>query len=127
MSAEGIVDRYCEAWSLPEPSQRAAALAESWAPAGSYSDPMVSVTGTDTLLAHIARVRANYPQARVVRTSVVDVHGSHARFAWQMVLADGTRLPEGTDVVHLSEDHSRIESIIGFFGPLKARRRSDLP
>ncbi|MDO5624242.1 MAG: hypothetical protein Q4G71_06105 [Pseudomonadota bacterium] len=69
----------------------------------------------------IERARTLYPGARVERTTRVDVYGSHARFGWQMILADGTSLPEGLDIVVLSADHSRIESITGFFGPLKPR------
>ena len=51
----------------------------------------------------------------------VDLHHGVARFAWQMVLADGRRLPEGLDIAHLSTDGTRIASIVGFFGALKAR------
>ena len=41
-----------------------------------------------------------------------------ARFAWQVMQADGTALPEGIDIAFVSSDGSRIERIIGFFGPI---------
>ena len=38
-----------------------------------------------------------------------------------VVQADGTALPEGLDVVWLSADGTRLERIVGFFGPLQRR------
>jgi hypothetical protein len=35
-----------------------------------------------------------------------------------VVLGDGTALPEGIDIAFISSDGSRIERIIGFFGPI---------
>lgn len=57
-----------------------------------------------------------------MRTSAVDTHHSVARFAWHVVQADGTALPEGIDVALVSSDGARIERIIGFFGPLASSR-----
>ena len=119
MSIESTIDRYCEAWSAPTPEQRAAALADVWADSGTYTDPTQHAVGAEQLLAHIASVLKIYPGARVVRTSAVDHHHGLARFTWQMVLADGQRLPEGLDIATLSADGTRIQSIVGFFGPLK--------
>ena len=53
-----------------------------------------------------------------MRTSAVDVHHGVARFAWHVVQADGTALPEGIDIAFISADGSRIERVIGFFGPI---------
>jgi len=49
---------------------------------------------------------------------MVDIHHGIARFAWHAVQADGTALPEGLDIAFISSDGTRIERIIGFFGPL---------
>jgi hypothetical protein len=49
----------------------------------------------------------------------VDVHHGIARFAWHVVQADGTCLPEGLDIAELSPDGTRIRRIVGFFGPLR--------
>ncbi len=57
------------------------------------------------------------PGARVVRTSAVQQHHGFARFAWQVIEADGTKLPAGLDIAVISEG-GRISQIIGFFGPL---------
>ena len=118
---ERLIDRYCEAWSDPDTSARAAALADVWTGSATYSDPSAHVVGASGLLAHIGQVRASHPNARVARTTRVDAYGVNARFGWQMILADGARLPEGLDIVRMSADGARIESVIGFFGSLKPR------
>lgn len=112
-----IIDRYSEAWSFPEPAARAAALADVWARDACYTDPRADTYGAEALLAHIAGVLAQRPCSRVVRTSAVQQHHGFARFAWRVIEADGTRLPEGLDIAVIGED-GRITQIIGFFGPL---------
>ena len=117
MSIEAIIDRYCEAWSDPEPAARAAALADVWANGARYTDPRADTHGAEALLDHIAGVLAQRPGARVVRTSAVQQHHGFARFAWQVIEVDGTRLPGGLDIAVIGGD-GRITQIIGFFGVL---------
>lgn len=117
MSIEAIIDRYCEAWSDPEPAARATALAEVWAEGGRYTDPRADTRGAEALLEHIAGVLAQRPGARVVRTSAVQHHHGFVRFAWRVIEADGTMLPEGLDITMIGDD-GRITQIIGFFGAL---------
>lgn len=112
-----VIDAYCTAWSDPDPARRREILAALWAEGATYTDPTVHATGLDELLGHIDAVVAGRPGARVVRTSAVDAHHGLARFAWRVVLADGTELPEGLDLAELTAD-GRIRRIIGFFGPL---------
>ena len=117
MSIEVLIDRYCEAWSDPEPAARAAALADVWAKDARYTDPRADTRGAEALLNHIAGVLAQRPGARVVRTSAIQQHHGFVRFAWQVIEANGTRLPEGLDIAVIGDD-GRITQIIGFFGPL---------
>jgi phytoene dehydrogenase-like protein len=117
-----LIDRYCEAWSERDAGQRAELLASVWAAGGSYTDPTVHAVGITELLAQIAKVQARRPGSKVVRTSEVDEHHGVARFAWQAIEANGNTLPEGIDLAFLSADGSKLERIIGFFGPIKARR-----
>jgi hypothetical protein len=114
-----LIDRYCAAWSDPSPARRAELLAQVWADGATYTDPAVHAAGSAQLLAHIDKVIARRPGAKVVRTSAVDVHHGIARFAWHVVQADGTSLPEGLDIADLSPDGRRIRRIVGFFGPLR--------
>jgi len=115
-----LIDRYCEAWQEMDAARRRDLLASLWAEGATYTDPTVNARNLEELLAHIASVVARRPGAKVVRTSAVDAHHGVARFAWQLVQADGTRLPEGLDIAWYSSDGRRIERIIGFFGPLRA-------
>ena len=121
MQLDQLIDRYCDAWSAPQAEARVQALAEVWAPGATYTDPTVSTSGAEALLRHIEAVHAQYPGARIERSSRVDVHHGVVRFAWQLVRADGGRLPEGLDVATLTADGTRITSIVGFFGPLRPR------
>ena len=118
MTPTELVDAYCRVWNEPDADQRAALLAAVWADGATYTDPTVHATGAAALLAHIAAVRARRPGAQVLRTSAVETHHRWSRFAWHVQQADGTALPEGLDIARLSADGSRIETIVGFFGPL---------
>lgn len=114
---ESVIDTYCAAWSDPDPARRRELLGSAFAEGATYTDPTVHAAGVDELLTHIGAVVARRPGAEVVRTSRVDAHHNLARFAWRVVLADGTALPEGLDLAELSSD-GRIGRIVGFFGPL---------
>ena len=120
MDITALIDRYCDVWNEPDAARRAELLAAVWAPGASYTDPSVHAAGADELLAHITKVRERRPGAKVLRSSAVDEHHGLARFAWHVVQADGVALPDGLDVAFVSADGSRIERIIGFFGPLGA-------
>jgi hypothetical protein len=123
MELSDLIDRYCQVWSEPDAVRRAELLASVWEARATYTDPTVHAHSADALLAHIAKVQAKRPGSRVLRTSKVDVHHGIARFAWHVVQADGTTLPEGLDLAIISPDGEKIERIIGFFGPLT--RESD--
>jgi hypothetical protein len=114
-----LIDTYCQVWSEPDAERRAQLLAQVWSDGATYTDPTIHAASGQELLAHIANVVTRRPGAKIVRTSAIDEHHGLARFAWQLVEADGTRRPEGIDFVELSAD-GRIRRIIGFFGPLAA-------
>jgi len=117
-----LIDRYCEGWSAPDPADRERLLRETLAEDAIYCDPRADNLNVGELLQHIANVQASRPGAKVIRTSLVDGHHNLARFHWCVVLPDGTRLPEGIDVVEFADE--KIRRIIGFFGPLQARTTS---
>jgi hypothetical protein len=95
-------------------------LMDVWTEDGTYTDPTAQVAGRRELVEHICKVLAHYPGGRVVRTSNLDMHHNMLRFAWKMVLADGTSLPEGVDFGELSAE-GKLQRIVGFFGPLAQR------
>jgi hypothetical protein len=114
---EQLVNTYARAWSDPDPAVRRQLLSEVWGDGATYTDPTARVVGAEALAEHVDEVLAAFPGARVERSSGVDAHHDVARFAWRLVQADGTTLPEGLDLVQLTED-GRIASIVGFFGPI---------
>jgi hypothetical protein len=114
-----LIDCYCAAWSEPSPSRRAELLARVWADDATYTDPTIHAATSAELLAHIEKVLARRPGARVVRTSGVDMHHGVARFSWHVIQTDGTSSPDGLDFAELSSDGKRIRRIVGFFGPLR--------
>ena len=113
-----LIDRYCQVWAEPDAEHRAKLLASVWAAGATYTDPSVHAAGAEELLVHISKVQALRPEAMVLRTSQVDEHRRIARFAWHVVQADGIALPEGLDIAFFTPDGTKIERIIGFFGPL---------
>ncbi|MGX9123465.1 hypothetical protein [Mesorhizobium sp. BHscii] len=113
-----LIDSYCAAWSDESAERRRALLLPIWSDGATYTDPAVHATGAEELLAHIARVLAKHPGARILRTSDVDVHHGIARFAWKFAMPDGSSFPEGLDIAFLDAGQKRITRIIGFFGPL---------
>jgi hypothetical protein len=114
-----LIDRYCEVWNEPNAVHRAELLNSVWAENATYTDPTVHAANATELLAHIAKVQSGRPGAKIIRTSAVDLHHGVARFAWCMIRADGTAMPEGLDIAFLTLDETKIARIIGFFGPLK--------
>ena len=118
MKSSGVIDRYCQAWSAPDPVSRAQLLASVWSAGATYTDPGVHAAGADALLVHIAKIQASRPGARVVRTTAVDEHHGVARFGFRVLGADGAVLREGMDVAFMAEDGATIDRIVGFFGPL---------
>lgn len=121
MNVTTLIDRYCEAWSEHDESRRTELLRSVWSEGASYTDPTVHAVGAAELLAHIAKVQMRRPGSKVVRTSEVDEHHGVARFAWRVIEASGSALPEGIDLAFLSADGSKLDRIIGFFGPTKPR------
>jgi hypothetical protein len=114
-----MIDRYCAVWGEESVARRTELLQEVWAERATYTDPTAHVEGRQNLVAHITAVRQQFPGARIVRTTAIDRHNHCARFGWKLELADGTSLPEGVDIAELRD--GKLQSIIGFFGPLKPK------
>lgn len=117
MDVTELIDRYCRVWNEGEPNVRAELLASLWSENATYTDPSVHAANGQELLVHIAAIRAGRPGASILRTSPVDIHHRVARFSWHAVEGDGKVLREGIDIAFITSDGSRIERMIGFFGP----------
>ena len=97
----------------------ASMLADVFAEAGTYTDPMGSADSRAALVEHISGFQAMMPGNTIHATSGVDGHGSVFRFAWEMRNGDEVAL-EGFDFGELDPD-GKISRIVGFFGPLPDR------
>ena len=119
MTPTQAIDTYCAAWNETDPARRTELLRSCWHDDAIYTDPTVHTVGLEARVAHIGTVFERYPGSRILRTSAIDTHHGLARFAWRKVLADGTELPDGIDMVEFAAD-GRLRRIVGFFGPLRA-------
>jgi len=119
MTLEETIDIYCAAWSERDPAYRRDLLDRVVTIDFRYTDPDADIKGRTDLVDHFSGVLAGRVGAKIVRCSAVDVHHGMARFAWRLVKADGTSLPEGLDIVLVDEQSGKLKTVLGFFGPLK--------
>ncbi|MCR9107921.1 nuclear transport factor 2 family protein [Marivita sp. XM-24bin2] len=111
-----VLKAYCDAWCARDEEDRRALLEEAWAEDGLYQDPSGEARGRDSLVAHIGQVHAQFPGAQIELTTGVDAHHDRIRFAWRMMLPDGSVPVQGIDCGRVGAD-GRLTEIIGFFGP----------
>lgn len=119
MTLEETIDIYCAAWSERDPAYRRELLDRVVTIDIRYTDPDTDVRGRADLVDHISGVLAGRVGAKIVRSSDIDAHHDMARFAWRLVKADGTALPDGLDIVSIDEQSGKLKAVLGFFGPLK--------
>jgi hypothetical protein len=115
-----IVDDYLAAWNERDEQTRAALIERAWTPEGRLIDPPFEGEGHDGIGQMAAVMHEHYADHRFERTSGVDLHHDHLRFAWQLVGPDGAVAVAGIDVADLAQD-GRLARVVGFFGDLPAR------
>lgn len=115
--ARRCIDAYLDAWNEPQADQRRQILAQVMTDDAAYADPAKQVDSRTGVVEYIGEVLSKYPGGRIVRTSEVDAYHLVCRFNWQLVKADGTKLPESVDFVEFATD-GRIRRVTGFFGSL---------
>ncbi|MFT7646623.1 MAG: hypothetical protein ACI8Y4_001359 [Candidatus Poriferisodalaceae bacterium] len=79
-------------------------------------DPSINLVGIDAFEANVHEVHKQIPGAVYSRTSDVDGQHSHHRYHWA-IHVDGDLLLAGSDVA-ITDAETRVEKVIGFFGPL---------
>jgi hypothetical protein len=109
------VDTHLAAYCEPDPTRRAALVAQVWSPSGAVFDPPFEGEGHDGIAAMTDTVLTHFPGHTFRRTSAVDAHHTFARYTWDLVGPDGATAVGGTDVVEVDDD-GRLVRIIGFFG-----------
>jgi uncharacterized protein with LGFP repeats len=108
-----VVETYVATWNETDAGKRRAGIARAWADAGSYRDPVMASDGHAGVDAMLAGVQARFPGFVLKRTSKVDQHNNHLRFAWSLGPADGPTVVEGVDFCALAAD-GRLASVVGF-------------
>lgn len=114
-----VVDRYFAAWNATDPAERKQAVAAAWTEDGSYTDPLADVSGHDQIAAVIAGAQEQFPGFTFRLLGAPDGHHHTARFAWELVSADGSAPVAAFDVVTVAED-GRIRSVFGFLDRVPA-------
>ena len=108
-----VVEAYVATWNETDAGKRRAGIARAWAEAGSYRDPVMTSDGHAGVDAMLAGVQARFPGFVLARTSKIDRHNGHLRFAWSLGPAGGPSVVEGVDFCALAPD-GRLASVVGF-------------
>jgi SnoaL-like domain len=114
------IDTYLEAYCETDAARRDELVARAWAENGELIDPPLDASGRSAISALADVVDQHYPGHTFRRTSGIDAHHDRARYAWELVGADGTVAVTGVDTVELDDD-GQLVRVVGFFGDLPAR------
>lgn len=112
-----LVDAHLAAFSAPDDASRRRLVEQAWAPTGHFADPLFAATGHDEIDALAASVPGLYPGHVFTRTSGIDLHHGHARYAFAFTAPDGTVVVDGVEVAQVGVE-GRLVRVIGFFGPV---------
>lgn len=114
---EALVDAHLAAFSAPDGATRRALIEQAWAVSGHFADPLFAATGHDEIDALAESVPGLYPDHAFTRTSAVDLHHGHARYAFAFTGPDGTVVIDGVEVAQVGAE-GRLVRVVGFFGPI---------
>jgi hypothetical protein len=114
------IDTYLAAYCETDTTRRDELVARAWAENGELIDPPLEASGRDAISALADVVEQHYPGHTFRRTSGIDTHHDSARYAWELVGADGSVAVTGVDTVELN-DRGQLVRVVGFFGDLPAR------
>ncbi|MDQ3644971.1 MAG: nuclear transport factor 2 family protein [Actinomycetota bacterium] len=114
------VDGYLAAYNERDPARRSELIGQVWADEGCLIDPPLTGEGHRGINDMAAAMHQHYEGHSFRRTSGIDIHHDHLRFAWELVGPGGEVAVAGLDVGELAAD-GRLRRITGFFGELPAR------
>lgn len=117
VAVAALVDAHLAAFSAPDDASRRALVEQAWAPTGHFADPLFAATGHDEIDALAASVPGLYPDHVFTRTSGIDLHHGHARYAFAFTGPDGTVVIDGVEVAQVGAE-GRLVRVVGFFGPV---------
>jgi len=111
----GNVEAYVAAWNEPDATARMKILQRCWAEDAAYLDPNADLRGREALCAHITKVQAGRPGARIELMSGIDLHHNVVRFLWRLVRGDGSAGDVSIDFGEV-DGNGKLAKIVGFFG-----------
>lgn len=115
----GFAARYLQTWTASDAEQRAAAVAEVWAPeCALVISPMdLTVVGRDAIAAHVGRVHADAIVGRRMTFAYDQAAqaGDTLLLRWSMLAPDGIVAGRGVDVV-LRDEQGRATRVAMFMG-----------
>jgi hypothetical protein len=117
--ADDLVRRYLAAWNETDPGGRRRVLEQVWADDGSYTDPLVEVTGRDAIDQVIGAVQRQFRGLVFRLCGAIDAHHNLARFSWVLVPEGGEPLLAGFDVAVTGPD-GRLSAVHGFLDEIPA-------
>ena len=92
-----LIDRYLAAWNETNPQRRKELIAQTWTEDSTYLDPLVHGEGRSGIDAMIEGVQSRFPGLQFRRSSDVDAHHDHLRFAWELAPDGGAAVAGGVD------------------------------
>lgn len=116
--AREIAERYIQTWNTVNEAERQRLLEQHWEEDASYTDPLMSATGTVELSGLIGAVLSRFPGFRFSHRGVPDGHGNWVRFSWGLGPEGAEPIIEGSDVVELKD--ARVRQVIGFLDKVPA-------
>jgi hypothetical protein len=116
--AAPIATRYIALWNETDPDHRKALMADLWAEAGTYRDPLMQGEGHDQIDALIAGVQGQFPDFRFALVGQPDSYGDQVRFSWQLGPEGSDGPIKGTDFATL--ENGRLRSVVGFLDQVPA-------
>ena len=108
---------YVRIWSEPDTEVAKELLSSCWTEDSEIIGPGYCFKGTRAVFEEIERFHREQPGCKSVMTSGFDTHGLWTRFTIAMVKPDGSRGPEGWDIVEQRADGT-IHRVITFWGRL---------
>jgi hypothetical protein len=118
IDAASIATRYIALWNEADPGRRKALMADLWAEAGTYRDPLMQGEGRDQIDALIAGVQGQFPSFRFALVGQPDGYGDQVRFSWQLGPEGSDGPIKGTDFATL--ENGRLKSVVGFLDQVPA-------
>lgn len=107
------------AWNEADPKKIRSHLDKALSKDVEFVDPNYAIEGVAKFTKMVKDFRKQYPGARCVRTSGIDMHHDRARYSWTVIIDEKTRI-DGFDAVQVSRKSGKIKRVDGFFGPLPA-------